>query len=453
MKLAFALTDTALRRAKPRATPYKMADGGGLFAQVMPNGSIYWRFKYSFGGKEKLLALGQYPAVKLAEARKAHQDAKIILQSGIDPSAARQAERAEQQAAEAEAARRETTFGLIADNWLETRVPAKHKDLDREQLKKVSKTFARGARMVGYLKEGKETASGFGGVIIDAIDLTHLTPLLKVINHPTRIRLISAARKIIAYAMAHGIWPKDRPSPFADINFADGFAKHKEQHRPAITDPIKFGHLLRKIAFYEGRGDNLTGYALELLALTFVRPGTVAAARWEHFNLDGATWVVPFENLKMATERSDAGKGEDDYLIPLSRQAVALLRELHQITGDGQYLFPGRGKGRTISENTLNYALHGLGYQGIHCAHGLRSTASTLLNRERIGGRRRFERELIEMQQDRLDASTRAVYDRDDRLPERIALMQFWSDMIDALRGNSASEIDGNILNLAVASA
>jgi integrase len=146
-----------------------------------------------------------------------------------------------------------------------------------------------------------------------------------------------------------------------------------------------------------------------------------------------------FEGLKMATERSEAGKSEDDYVIPLSRQAVALLRELHKITGDDEYLFPGRGDGRTISENTLNYALHGLGYKGIHCAHGFRSSASTMLNRERVNGRRRFERELIEMQQDRLDASTRAVYDRDDRLPERVDLMQFWADKIDALRDDQSS--------------
>jgi integrase len=430
MKLALALTDTALRNAKAGDKPYKLADGGGLFAQVMPNGSIYWRFKYTFAGKEKLLALGQYPAVKLAAARKAHQDAKIKLQNGIDPAVARKAERAEEEAAEAEAARREKTFGEIADEWLKTRKGGGPKTYDRDQ------------RMVGYLKDGKGTASGFGKLAIDAVDLPNLTPLLKTVNHPTRIRLVSAARKIIAYAKADGVWPKDRPSPFAGIDFGHGFAKHREKHRPAITDPTKFGQLLRKITVYEGRGDGLTGYALELLALTFVRPGTIASAKWDHVNLKGAMWVIPFEQLKMATERTEAGKSEDDYVIPLSRQAVALLRELHEITGDGEYLFPGGRKGRTISENTLNYALHGLGYKGIHCAHGFRSSASTMLNRERVNGRRRFERELIEMQQDRLDASTRAIYDRDDLMPERIELMQFWADKIDALREEAGQKPD-----------
>ncbi|NOJ40312.1 tyrosine-type recombinase/integrase [Bradyrhizobium australiense] len=424
MKLKFALTDTTLRHVKSREKPYKLTDGGGLYLLVNPNGSMLWRYKYTFEGKEKLLSLGQYPAVKLAAARKAHQDAKIKLQGGTDPAAARQAE---QQAAEAQAALREKTFSKAADEWLDTRKPPEGKK---------SKRYDRDARMVRYLKEGKGIAPGFAKATMDQIELGHLLPLLKAVNHPTRIRLISAARKIISCAKAHGMWPKDRPSPFADIDFEAGFAKHKEKHRPAITDPVKFGHLLRKIEIYEGRGDNLTGHALELLALTFVRPGTIATAKWAHFDLKKALWVVPFEGLKMATERSEAGKSVDDYIVPLSRQAVALLRELHKITGDGEYLFPGRGDGRTISENTLNYALHGLGYKGSHCAHGFRSTASTLLNRERVNGRRRFERELIEMQQDRLDASTRAVYDRDDRLPERIELMQFWADKIDVLREN-----------------
>ena len=167
-----------------------------------------------------------------------------------------------------------------------------------------------------------------------------------------------------------------------------------------------------------------------------MRPGTVAAARWAHIDITAAMWVVPFEHLKMATEREDAGKSQDDYIIPLSRQAVALLRELHTVSGESEYLFPGYGDGPTISENTINFALHGLGFKGVHCAHGFRSSASTLLNRERLNGRRRFERDLIEMQQDRLDASTRAVYDRDDRLPERIELMQFWADRIDEYRSS-----------------
>ena len=429
------LSDKAIKVAKPKTKQFKLSDGDGLYLVVTPKGSKWWRFDYRFDGKQQTISLGVYTAaegrnVSLAEARDKAINVRLLLKQGVNPSEKRKAEKAPTQ--EAAAPR---LFGEVASEWLETRIPPQHKDKFPELLKKISKTYARDVRMVGYLTEGKETADGFGTVpIVDLDYALHLLPILKVVNHPTRIRLHSTARNIIKFAKAHGEWPKDRPSPFADIAFEAGFAKHKEKHRPAITDAIKFGQLLRKLEVYEGRGDNLVGYALELLALTFVRPGTIASAKWTHFDLSGPMWVVPFEGLKMATEREEAGKSEDDYIVPLSRQAVAVLHELRKITGDGEYLFPGRGNGRTISENTLNYALHGLGYKGSHCAHGFRSTASTILNRERLNGRRRFEPELVEMQQDRLDASTRAVYDRDDRLPERIELMQFWADRIDEMR-------------------
>jgi integrase len=144
----------------------------------------------------------------------------------------------------------------------------------------------------------------------------------------------------------------------------------------------------------------------------------------------------------MATQRKEAGEQEDDYLVPLSRQAVALLRELRKITGESKYLFPGQYTGETMSENTINYALHALGYKGIRCAHGFRSSASTTLNRQRTAeGRRRFERALIEIQQDRLDASTRAIYDRVPLIAERIELMQFWADMIDQMRASKVVSI------------
>jgi integrase len=182
------------------------------------------------------------------------------------------------------------------------------------------------------------------------------------------------------------------------------------------------------------RAQNLTGYGLKLLALTFVRPGTVQKAEWANFDLKAGLWVVPFKQLKMASQRKKAGASESDHIVPLSRQALALLRKLHAITGGSRYLFPGRQTNRTMSENTLNVALIALGYKSVHCAHGYRASASTILNKERVDCRRRFERSLIELQLDHQDQSVRAIYDRDDCLPERIQLMQFWADKIDGLR-------------------
>jgi integrase len=178
--------------------------------------------------------------------------------------------------------------------------------------------------------------------------------------------------------------------------------------------------------------------ALDLLALTFVRPGTVTQAEWDEFDLDAALWTIPFRKLKQREFRESIKelRGKPHY-VPLSRQVVAFLRELKKQTGDGRYLFPGR-KGRPISTNALEVALNSIGYQGTHCPHGFRSSASTLLNAERItlDGTElpRFAEQAIDFQLEHVDASVAAIYNRDQRLPERTKMMQFWADKIDALR-------------------
>jgi integrase len=176
------------------------------------------------------------------------------------------------------------------------------------------------------------------------------------------------------------------------------------------------------------------------LTLTFVRPGDVAQAEWAHFDRDAAMWTIPFDQLKMRTQRakSDSRDGEP-YEVPLARQTLALLGQLHSLTGHSRHLFPGRQNARTMSENTLNVALKALGYDGIHCAHGFRSSASTILNKERVDGRRRFEQALIEVQLDHVDDSTRLIYDRDGLREWRAELMQFWGDKVDQLRAAKAT--------------
>lgn len=406
------IKETALRtlaRAKPPAAPYKLADAGGLYLYITTAGSLLWRYDYRrrSDGKRKTASFGSYPDVELTRARMLHQAAKLDVKAGGDPAAIVKSEKIK--------AAGGGTFGGVADDWLKTRTG------------KAGKTGDRDARMAGYLK------AEFGGVMVDQVRLLHLTPLLKKYadKQPTRIRLQSTAKKIMGFAKAHGLIEQ---SPFSDINFADGYAEHRQAPRPAITDPKKFGALMRKIDAYEGRGDNLTGYALSLLALTFVRPGTVQRAEWKDFDLKSVVWTIPFAQLKMASQRKKASNAERDHIVPLSRQALALLRELHALTGESRFLFPGRQADRTMSENTLNVALIALGYKDVHCAHGFRSSASTILNRERVSGRRRFEQSLIEFQLDHQDQSTRAIYDRDDCLPERVELMQFWADKIDELR-------------------
>jgi integrase len=261
---------------------------------------MLWQYKYRAEGKPKCASFGPYPSVSIAEARRKHQAAWLEVKAGIDPQA-------QKQAAKIKAARSEP-FGSVADRWLATRTG------------KSNKISARDLRSVRYLKSGYRKAKGFGEVPVDQVRLPHLMPLLETFNAPTRIRVQSSARKIMNFAKANSLIEQ---SPFSDID-PDVFAKHREKPRPAITDPIKFGTLMRKIELYEGRGDNLTGYVLELLALTFVRPGTVQNARWSHFDLNAGLWVIPFVELKMHTQREEDQTSTDDFVVPLSLQALGL---------------------------------------------------------------------------------------------------------------------------------
>jgi integrase len=426
-----SLNTIKVQNLKPKKADYRIADGGGLYLLVRPNGSKLWRYDYrvneSGTGKtvRRTFSIGEFRPdgdaaafFTLAQARAEHEKAREAVAKGQHPVSPT---RREAVAAQAKADAGDTTFGALADQWLEAR-----------KVGHSPKTCARDERSVKYLKTGYRGGKGFAGIPVDQVETAHLSSLAENFNKPTRIRVVSAARKIMAVAKRKGLI---KHSPFSEVNFNEGLPTHRAKKRPAITDEEAFGELLRKIDAYEGRSNNLTWYGLKLLALTFVRPDTMAKAEWKHFDLARARWIIPFDELKMEWLRTENGQAPEDFVVPLSRQAVALLRILHEITGKGSYLFPGCADAAVMSENTLNYALHGLGYKGVHCAHGFRASASTILNRQRTKeGRRRFETALIEIQQDRLDASTRAIYDRDDLMPERIELMQFWADKIDELR-------------------
>jgi len=437
-----ALNAIQLQNLKPKDRDYRVPDEDGLYVLVKVNGTKLFRYDYSLGTR-RTLSLGEYGEgagkLSLAQARRLHADAIEAVakrQHPISPAQAkRQAELRTQ--ADAEAAEQakldaaERLVGAQADEWLAAR-----------RVGHSIKTVARDARSVAYLKDGYRGGKGFGHLPVDQVEAAHLSDLAEKCNKPTRDRVVSAAKKIMGIAKRRG-WIKH--SPFSDVNFNEGLAKHREKKRPALIDEAKFGQLLRDIEAYNGRGNNLTWYGLKLLALTFVRPDTMAKAEWAHFDLRKARWTIPFAALKMEWLRSETGEALEDFVVPLSRQAVALLRDLHEITGKGRYLFPalgvGRNPGEVMSENTLNFALHSLGYKGAHCAHGFRSSASTILNRQRLpDGRRMFDRSLIELQLDHQDGSTRAIYDRDDALPERIELMQYWGDLLDTLRTGGKSK-------------
>ncbi|MBX5461807.1 MAG: integrase arm-type DNA-binding domain-containing protein [Steroidobacteraceae bacterium] len=389
------LTEAAIRAARPHEKPYKLFDGGGLYLLVTPEGGRWWRLKYRYGGKERGLSLGVYPAVSLRTARERRDEARRLLASGVDPSAHRKAERAS----------RAETFEALAREWLALQQPTL-----------APATYAKARWLLEAFLLPK-----LGDRPIHEITPPELLGVLRGIEsggiHETAHRAKQLAGRIFRYAIATGRAERD---PAADLRGA--LAPIAARNHAAITEPAKVGALLRVIDGYVGQP--ATMYALRLAPLVFVRPGELRAAEWREFDLEAAEWRIPAERMKM----------REAHLVPLSRQAVAILKELHAFTGTGRYLFPSlRTPARPISENTLNAALRRLGYaKDEMTAHGFRAMASTLLNE------RGFPPDVIELQLAHAERNrVRAAYNRAERLDERRQMMQAWADYLDSLRSGA----------------
>jgi len=402
------LTDTALKAAKPREKPYKLFDGEGLYLLINPDGSRWWRFKYRYGGKEKLLALGTYPDTGLKKARGRIQEARSLLGDGIDPAAHRKAEKA------ARADRQAGSFEIVAREW-HTNQSETWADGHAERVMR---------RLVLYV------FPRIGGEPISSITGPQVLGVLQRIEErgtvETAHRVKESMGAIFRYAVATHRATHD---PSAALKGALKPSKHKSF--ASITEPAKVGGLLRAIRGYGG--SEVVRLALQLLPLVFVRPGELRSAKWEEFQFgvvpaalgerpdtEHPQWRIPAERMKM----------REQHLVPLSTQAVAILRELHAITGPEGYLFPSvRSKRQSISENTINAALRGAGYaKDQMTGHGFRHMASTLLHE------RGYRSELIERQLSHGDRNAiRAAYNFAEYLPERRKMMQDWADYLDGL--------------------
>jgi integrase len=361
---------------------------------VAPGGGRWWRFKYSLAGREKLLSLGTYPDTGLGSARQRRDDARQLVADGIDPSVKRQ---------EAKAALA-NTFEGIAKEWLE---------LQRKKLS--ARTFEKKA---GWFKDFLYPYIGRQPITsVTAQDLLRALKRIEVRGlHETAHRARSNAGNVFRYAIATGRAERDVS---ADLRGA--LAPVVTTNRAAITEPARVGELLRKIHAY--RGQPATEAALKLAPLVFVRPGELRGAEWSEFSLDGAhpEWRLPARRMKM----------DEEHIVPLARQAVAILRELEPITGGGRFVFPSlRGGHRPISENTINVALRALGYAGNEMTgHGFRAMASTLLNEQAVAP------DVIELQLAHAERNeVRSAYNRATRMPERRKMMQQWADYLDGLR-------------------
>lgn len=391
------LHETRIRAAKPAEKPYKLFDERGLFLLVTPTGGRLWRLRYRMAGVEKLLALGAYPDVPLKRAREKRDEARKLVADGIDPSARRQAERSAAA----------NTFTAITDEWLVT--------------KKQSLTAATWQRDHDLLY--RWVIPYIGNRPIATIDAPALLDALKRIeakNLPeTAHRTREICGRVFRYAIATGRAGRDIT---ADLRGA--LAPRVTKNFAAITEPAKVGELLRAIDGYDGQP--ATAAALKLAPYVFVRPGELRAAEWLEFTLDDdePTWRIPAERMKM----------HEPHIVPLSRQALAILLELQPVTSHDRYVFPAiGGGGRPLSENTLNGALRRLGYPSNQMTpHGFRSIASTLLNERGVNP------DLIELQLAHAERNkVRAAYNRAQRLAERRVMMQDWANYLDSLRADA----------------
>ncbi|MBX9835097.1 MAG: integrase arm-type DNA-binding domain-containing protein [Burkholderiaceae bacterium] len=394
-----ALTDTQIKTIKPSGKPAgdKYSDGGGMFLHVKAAGK-YWRMDYTrIHGKRSTLALGVYPAVSLAQARKARDAAKALLAQGIDPSTAKRATKA------AKAAEAGNTFEAVALAWLKV-----------TEAKRSAGTSARArAWLTG------DVFPSLGALPMSAIGPREVLACLRKIEArgvvDTARRVCQTIGQVFRYAVAAGLADRDVTQ---DLRGALTVAT--TQHHAAITEPLALGALLRAMHGYEGHP--CTVVALKLSPLLLVRPGELRQAEWAEVDLDTATWAIPAAKMKM----------RHDHTVPLPRQAVEALRQLQLLTGQGRYVFSSLRTGdRPMSENTVNAALRGMGYtKEVQTAHGFRATARTILD-EVLGQRV----DLIEHQLAHAvrDANGRA-YNRTAHLPARVAMMQTWADYLDELR-------------------
>ncbi|MGD9883694.1 MAG: tyrosine-type recombinase/integrase [Reyranella sp.] len=397
MAVKALLTDTKVKNAKPRLRPYKLGDGGWLYLLVKPSSAKLWRVAYRFHGREKLLALGAYPEVTLKAAREARDTAREKLRKGFDPGEVRKLERLTQ------ASEAATTFRVVAEEYLARQNGRKRADA----------TLTKNRWLL------EQAYPDIGSRPIASIKAAEVLAVLKKVEARGRLETARRLRAIVGAVFRHAI-ATVRAEADPTVALRGALQAPDVTHRAAITDPVALGGLLRAVDGFSGQP--VTAAALKLLPLVFVRPGELRQARWSEVSFDEAVWRIPAERTKMRRE----------HLVPLPRQALAILRELHAVTGRGGLLFPSiRSAHRPMSDNTLNAALRRLGYgKDEVTAHGFRATASTLLNESGRFSPDAIERALAHQDPD----PVRRAYARGSFWKERVEMAQWWADHLEILR-------------------
>ncbi|GKJ62525.1 TPA: tyrosine-type recombinase/integrase [Klebsiella pneumoniae] len=410
-----ALTDIKVRTAKPTDKQYKLTDGNGMHLLVHPNGSKYWRLQYRFGGKQKMLALGVYPEVSLADARARRDEARKLLANSIDPGDKKKNDKVEQEEAR--------TFEQLAIEWHAT-----NKKWSEEHSRRVLKSLednlfpAIGKRNIADLKTRD---------LLAPIKAVELSGRLEVAS-----RLQQRTTAIMRYAVQSGLLDYN---PAQEM--AGAVASSNRQHRPAL-ELRRTPELLQRIDSYTGRP--LTRLAVKLTLLVFIRSSELRFARWSEIDFETSMWTIPAEREAIeGIKHSQRGsKMRTSHLVPLSRQALAILKQVHKLSGDRDFVFIGDHDPRKpMSENTVNKALRVMGYDTKVevCGHGFRTMACSSLIESGLWSRDAVERQMSHMERN----SVRAAYiHKAEHLDERRLMLQWWADFLDANREKAVSPFD-----------
>lgn len=393
-----ALKDMEIRAFLPASTSYRKTDGGGLYLEVFPNGSKLWRWKFRVNGKEKRLALGAYPRVSLKDARLKRDIERAKLEQGIDPAFDRKRLKTVALVSAA------NTFAAIAREYIDTKMIGE---------RRAEATVAKARWFLEQLEPA------IGEMPIADVDPQMLLAALKRLEakgrHETAKKCRSFASRVFRYGVATG---RSKADPAQLLQGA--LITPKARHHAAILEPAKLGELLRAIDSYTG--SPVVKAALRIAPYVFVRPGELRHAEWGEFNLEGGIWNLPA--AKMKARRPHA--------VPLAPQVLQVLRELQELTGDGRYVFPSAyGASRPMSENTLNASFRRMGFDKNEVtAHGLRATASTMLNECGLWNPDAIERALAHGESN----ATRGAYHRGLYWDERVRMAAWWADFLDSLR-------------------
>ena len=386
------LTDPVIKAAKPKDKPFKLSDGDGLVLLIQPNGSKWWRFRYRYNGKEKMLSIGTYPEVTLKEARLLRVTFDDLLKQGVDPSQHRQ----EQKLTKSLAA--ENSFESVARVWWNAWKDTK---TERHAAYVIRRLEADIFPVIGNKPVTEITAP----ILLMAIKKIESRGALDIAK-----RALSTCGQVFRYAVGHGLAERN---PAADIKPGDVLKPTKKTNYTRLP-ASELPELLKKIDAYDGQP--LTRLALQLMALTFVRTGELIGARWDEIELDNKLWRIPAERMKMRSP----------HIVPLSKQAIAVIETIKKLSGHSPLLFPSeRGNGRSMSNNTILYALYRMGYHSRMTGHGFRGIASTILH-EQGYSHEHIELQLAHSPRDAVSASyNHALY-----LEQRAKMMQAWADYL-----------------------